>query len=165
MFGIDEKGLAYLRAEGSEAQIVRTVFGLDAPAAERVAQRARTLRKADNRLSGYADGEVMEREQEQVKLLDDVRTVVGPAPAMHLTDMVAGLAELRPLLYGPLDTSSLASQLRAAGVETGQVYVAGKPRERSSAKGVKHEALEISTTAPIGQEEPESNLRQLRSSS
>jgi hypothetical protein len=81
------------------------------------------------------------------------------SPAMHLGDLVTGLANLRPELYGHLDTTALGSMLRSAGVQVGSVYVAGKPREESSQKGVKIECLDVSTTAAIG-DEAEAYLRE-----
>lgn len=155
MFSFDDKGIAYLRGDGADARIVRSVVGLDAVAAEKIAIRIRAEREAEGRLTGQAIGEEMQRETEDVKLLDDVRQVVGITDAMHLTDMVTGLAALRPELYGSLDPTSLATQLRGAGVTVDQVYVADKPRPESSRKGVKREWLDVSTTAVLGDSQRE----------
>lgn len=158
MFAPEDKGIGYLRADGAEAQITRSVHGLDAVAAEKVALRARAMRSAAGRLSGYAAGEAMESEAEQVVLLDDVRQVLAGAEAMHSEDVVAGLAHLRPQLYGGLDVRSLGSQLRAAGVNVEQVYVSDKPRELASRKGVRREWLDVAATEVIGER---SNVRHL----
>lgn len=146
MFSNEDKGIGYLRADGSSAQIVRTVHGLDAVAAERVALRARQQRISAGRLSGDAAGEVAASEERQVVLLDDVRQVFGSAAAVHLPDLVAALAGLRPELYGHLDVFSLGRLLRAAGVEVDTVYVPGKPREDTSRKGVKREWLDVAAS-------------------
>lgn len=140
MFAWEDKGIAYLKGEGADAAIVRSVSGLNAPASEKVAARARAAREAQGRLTGDAAGVALE--QPELALLDDVGQVLGGAEAMHLTDLAAGLAALRPALYGSLDARSLGSQLRAAGVQTTNVYVTGKPREHSSAAGVKREWLD-----------------------
>jgi S-DNA-T family DNA segregation ATPase FtsK/SpoIIIE len=153
MFSFDDKAIAYLKGEGSEPQIVRSVHGLDAVAAEKVALRARAMRELSNRLTGFATGDDLDHEAEQVVLLDDVRRVFENAKAMHLTDIAVGLAELRPLLYGNLDADSLGRQLRAAGVEVDSVYVSGKPREKASNKGVKREWLDVSSTVLVGDDE------------
>lgn len=150
MFSTEDKGIGYLRADGAVAQIVRTVHGLDAVAAERVALRARQLRITAGRLSGDAAGEVAEAEGRQVVLLDDVRQVFGAAAAMHSEDIVAGLAALRPELYAHLDVRALGTLLRGAGVEVDQVYVTGKARHLSSRKGVRREWLEVAATAVFG---------------
>lgn len=149
LFAFSDKGIGYLRGDGVEPLIVRTVVGLDAPAAEKVALRARRERELDRRLTGHAAGEVMEAEAEQVVFLDDVRKVFGDRDTAHLEDLVAGLALLRPALYGALNVRSLGTQLRTAGVAVGNVYVSGKPRERSTAPGVRRAALEVSTTRDI----------------
>jgi len=106
-----------------------------------------------------AAGDEAEHEASRVVLLDDVRQVFASSPTMHLADLATGLARLRPELYGHLDPNSLGSMLRSAGVRVGTVYVAGKPREESSQKGVKIEWLEVSTTAAIG-DEAEAYLRE-----
>lgn len=141
MFAFEDKGIGYYKGDGADAQIARSVFGLDAVASGKVAMRARAAREAEGRLTGYAAGIEVES-REQVALLDDVGQVMGAAEAMHLTDLAAGLAQLRPALYGSLDARSLGSQLRAARVQTTNVYVPGKPREHSSAAGVKREWLD-----------------------
>lgn len=150
MFDLSDKGIGYLRAEGHDAQIVRTVHGLDAVESEKVALRARNLRLQVGRLSGDAADDVMDTEAEQVVLLDDVRTVLGATEAMHLPDLVSALAEIRPELYGMLDPVSLGKMLRAAGVEVDTVYVPGKPREEASRKGVRRSWLDIAATEVIG---------------
>jgi S-DNA-T family DNA segregation ATPase FtsK/SpoIIIE len=150
VFAFADKGIAYFRGDGADARIVRTVAGLDAPTAEKVAARARALRVAAGTLTGFAAGEVAEHEAEQVSLLQDVRQVVGAAPVMHLGDIREGLAGLRPALYGHLDNAALGSALRDAGVQVANVYVAGKAREESTNKGVKREWLDVSTTEALG---------------
>ncbi|MDN5919063.1 MAG: hypothetical protein L0I76_28880, partial [Pseudonocardia sp.] len=153
LFAFEDKGIAYLRGDGADPQIVRTVVGLDAPTSEKVAARARAARIEAGRLTGHAADEVMEREAEQVRLLDDVQRVFQDAQAMHLGDIVAGLGLLRPALYGHLDAAALGTQLRAAGVQTGTVWATGKPREQASGKGVKRDWLDVAATDVIGDED------------
>lgn len=154
MFAFEDKGIAYFKGEGADAEIVRTVFGLNAVAADKVALRARAARELDGRLTGYAAGEEMDREVEEVILVDDVRQVVGTADAMHLADLATGLAELRPGVYGSLDATTLGRQLRTAGVRTDSVSVSGKPRHKASGKGVKRAWLDVDTTVLVGNEDP-----------
>jgi len=99
------------RSEGADAQIVRSVFGLDAPAAEKIAVRARAEREQLGRLTGDAAGEEMDREEEQVVLLDDIKRVFSGAAGMHLVDIVSGLAQLRPAAWGSLDVNALGKRL------------------------------------------------------
>lgn len=72
-----------------------------------------------------------------IRLIADVQRVVGNTDALHLSDVVVRLAELRPGLYGTLSPRSLGSQLRSAGVPVGNVYVAAKPRRHSVGAGVR----------------------------
>lgn len=153
MFDYSDKGLGYLRGDGADAQIVRTVHGLDAVAAEKVALRARAVRKAQDRLTGYAAGDEAEEAQQDVSFLADCRDVCGNADTIHLADLAAGLRELRPDTYGAVNTRGVGSMLREAGIEPGVVWDAGKPREKASAQGVKREQLRQSVTDPDGDED------------
>ncbi len=150
LFAFADKGIAYLRGDGADALIVRTVVGLDAPASEKVAMRARLARVTANRLTGHAADDVMREEADQAALVDDVRGVFAGAAAMHLGDIVSRLARLRPGIYGHLDNGTLAALMRDAGVEVATVWASGKPRGEASQKGVKREWLDVSTTAIIG---------------
>lgn len=150
LFAFEDKGVAYLRGDGADPLIVRTVVGLDAPRSEKVAMRARRAREVAGRLTGHAAGQVMEREAEQATLIEDTRTVFSGAASMHLGDIREGLAALRPGIYGHLDNGGLATALRSAGVVVDTVYVSGKSRQDSSAKGVKRDWLDVSTTETIG---------------
>jgi DNA segregation ATPase FtsK/SpoIIIE, S-DNA-T family len=64
-----DKGIAYLKAEGPP-QIVRTVFAMDKVEADKVALRARAARKRADRLTGYAAGEELEVEEQEVLLVE-----------------------------------------------------------------------------------------------
>lgn len=146
-FAQEDLGIAYLRAEGSVPRIVRSVWGLDAVAAEKVANRARQLRVDDTRLTGDAGDEVMSAEGEQVVLLDDCRAVLDGenAARMHLGDLRDRLAALRPGVFAHLDNDALGSMLRQAGVRPGTVWANGR-----DGKGLKREWLDVSSTEHIG---------------
>lgn len=104
-FDLDDKGICFLRAEGDQPRIVRSVVGLNSLVAERIASVARDMREAAGRLTGEAAGEEMAAEEFQVDLLGDRRDVLDGHPAhatSHLVTLVAALAELRPALYGHL---------------------------------------------------------------
>lgn len=150
LFAWEDKGIAYLKGEGADAQIVRSVFGLDAPASEKVAVRARAEREKQGRLTGDAAGEEMEREEEQVVLLDDVKRVFGAVPAMALGDIVNGLAKLRPAAWGSLDVDALGKHLRNMEVRVDKTHVPSKGR---TVTGVRREWLDVSTTRLAGDEE------------
>lgn len=124
MFSIDDKGIAYLKGDGRDAQIVRSVAGLDTVAADKIGQRARALREAVNRLTGDARGEEQETQPEP-SLLDDVRAVMADARVdrIHLGDLRARLALRRSETWSPLTVEALGVALREAGVPTPQVKI------------------------------------------
>lgn len=150
LFSFDDKGIAYLLGEGDKPQIVRTVDGLDAPASEKIAEEIRKSRVRAGRLTGHAAGEEMEREEEQLKLLDDVRQVFGTADVMDIGSIATGLARLRPELHGGLDSKTLPPQLRRMEVKVEKIHV---PALGKSALAVRREWLDVSTTRLIGDEE------------
>lgn len=156
MFAFEDKGIAYLKGEGADAQVVRSVFGLDAPNAEKVAERARTAREAAGRLTGDAAGEAMEIEAEEVALLDYIGRVLGNADAMHLSDLAAGMKRQWPTVWGSLDADGLGKLLRGLTppIVPGNVWDRGK---KANGKGVKREQLDISTTSQVAGEDPETN--------
>lgn len=149
MFSTADKGIGYLRADGAESRIVRTVAGMDAVASEKVALRARALREAAGRLTGQAVDDVLEAEAEQVVLLDDCREVMDAEQSTRMTlgEIRDRLALLRPGIYSHLDNDALGGMLRQAGVVPSTVW---SPTAKSTGKGVKREQLDVSTTEVIG---------------
>lgn len=146
-FDIDDKGLFWLRADGDQPQVVRSVAGLDAVKAEKVAGIARAQREAAGRLTGEAAGEVAAAEAVQVDLLADCRDVMdnldGGRGAILFGELADALRELRPSQYAVWDDPALRAALRAAGVGTERnVWVDG-----TSAKGLRREWLDIAANA------------------
>ncbi len=146
LFGWNDRGLAYLKGDGADAQIVRTIHGMDAVAAEKVVLRAHAARQAQHRLTGYALGEEARHEADQATLLDDVRHVIGTSSTMHLEQIREGLELLRPGIYGHADNNGLGRLLRTAGVRVASVHVT----DRGSHKGVRREWLDVAVTDVIG---------------
>jgi DNA segregation ATPase FtsK/SpoIIIE, S-DNA-T family len=127
MFAFSDKGIAYLAGEGDAPRIVRS-FYIDAPAAEKIALRARSLRQQAGTLSGHALGEMPEDTGPASDLLADIAAVVSE-PKLWSETVVTRLAELRPAAYAPwggMEPEDRAAQLTAAlrpyGVRTGQVW-------------------------------------------
>jgi S-DNA-T family DNA segregation ATPase FtsK/SpoIIIE len=143
-----DKGIAYLKAEGPP-QIVRTVHAMDKVEADKVALRARAARKQADRVTGFAAGEELETEEQEVILLDEIRILFGTASTMHLGDIAAGLAIKRPGTWGQLDAKGLGALLRGLTppIEPTSVYVAHKPAAERSGKGLKRDQLEMATTS------------------
>jgi S-DNA-T family DNA segregation ATPase FtsK/SpoIIIE len=151
MFDFDkDKGVAYLK-DGGVAQIVRTVHGLDKIESEKVAVRARAERQRLGLLTGMAAGDDgVDRDVEQIILLDDARRVMGDADAMHLSALANGLVELRPVEYKGLTSGKLGTELRNAGVKGifKTTRVNGAP-----GKAVRCEQLNVSATDVTGDDE------------
>jgi DNA segregation ATPase FtsK/SpoIIIE, S-DNA-T family len=128
MFAFSDKGIGYLAGEGDAPRIVRS-FYIDAPAAEKIALRARGLREQAGTLSGHALGEATDTSTgPKFDLLADIAAVVSE-PKLWSETVVARLAELRPDAYGPwggMEPDARAAQLTTAlrpyGVRTGQVW-------------------------------------------
>ena len=153
MFDINDKGIGYLKADDSDAVICRSVWGLDAVQAEKVARRARQLRIDAGRLSGDANDEESANEAFEVDLREDVRFVMQSHRALLLGEIREGLALLRPGIWGHLDNAALGAMLNQAGIKRATVY---SPVSKSEGYGVKAEWLDVSTTANVtGDEAPE----------
>jgi hypothetical protein len=68
---------------------------------------------------------------------------------MHLGDIATGLAARRPGTWGSLDAKGLGALLRGLtpAIEPTTVYVAAKPADARSGKGLKREQLDLATTS------------------
>lgn len=152
LFTSQDKGLAWLRGDGADPQVVRTVFGLDGVASEELMLKAREIRERRGLLTGYAAGEEADREEIQVDLLADSRAVMDhpPVKAMHLAELRDALALLRPGVWAHLDNDALGSLLRSAGVRLGTVW---SPARKSDGRGVKRDALNVAATADVDPDE------------
>lgn len=124
-FAWEDKGIGYLVGEGSDAQIVRSVY-IDGPTSDKIAGHARRHREAAGTLSGHALGETAEEESSTRRdtLLEDILTVVPETEKKVWNErIIARLQDFRPEVY---ETYSKAEDLTAAlkrhGVKTGQVW-------------------------------------------
>ncbi|MFI0424589.1 cell division protein FtsK [Spongiactinospora sp. 9N601] len=128
MFSFNDKGICYFSGEGENPRIVRCVY-LDAPAAEKIALRARAVRERAGTLSGHALGEdVTTTKATPADLLADI-AAVATEPKLWNEVVIDRLAELRPAIYGPwadlegaAKTAQLTNALKPHGVKTGQVW-------------------------------------------
>ncbi|MFC9844329.1 cell division protein FtsK [Streptomyces sp. NPDC060223] len=121
MFSWADKGIAYFIGDGSDARIIRSVY-VDAPAAERIALRARKAREDAGTLSGHALGEEPEATASAYDLLADILAVVPAAEPKAWSETVVGrLAELRPEVYDGWDPDALNAALKPHGISTIQV--------------------------------------------
>lgn len=122
LFKQSEQGVGYLLGASDDDQVVRS-FYLDALVADRIGERAHTLREAENRLTGHAvgvDADAAERKAAGVDLLDDLVEVMAGRGVDWLWNQAAvgALEVLRPDAWGGLNEASLGQLLARRGVPT-----------------------------------------------
>ncbi|MFI5064094.1 MAG: cell division protein FtsK [Streptosporangiales bacterium] len=122
-FTRSDKGIGWLTGEADDPQIVRGCY-IDAPKAEKIALRARAARAAAGTLSGFALGE--QDETQARDFLADVLAVFGADEKLWSETIAQRLMDAMPEAYDALTKESVASQLRAAGVDVKQVREAGR---------------------------------------
>jgi S-DNA-T family DNA segregation ATPase FtsK/SpoIIIE len=110
MFGLSDKGICYFSGEGDAPRIVRG-FYIDAPAAEKIALRARGLRERAGTLSGHALGLELGDEPER-SFAADVASVFDGEAALWLETIAARLREQIPETYPSITKEAVGSQLR-----------------------------------------------------
>ncbi|UMP02249.1 cell division protein FtsK [Amycolatopsis sp. EV170708-02-1] len=121
-FAWSDKGIGYLRGEGSDAQITRSVYQ-DGPTAKRIAAGARKQREALGNITGYAAGEEVDLDTARLDTLADVLGVFEKGEEKLWSDVIVSrLAELRPSTYGKWNPAALATALKPDGVKPGQVW-------------------------------------------
>lgn len=144
MFTLQDRGVAWVRGgESADTMVARTWSEMvDLDVADELAGKAYALRKAAGLLTGQAADELPDHDADQVDLLADCRSVLDRTGqgAVHLTDLLAGLAELRPGIYSRMDTAALGIALRGAGVRVDQVKLDGR-----NTSGIRREWLDPET--------------------
>ncbi|WP_217197082.1 FtsK/SpoIIIE domain-containing protein [Streptomyces buecherae] len=137
MFAWADKGICYFVGEGEDARIVRSVY-VDAPTAEVIALRARTLRQKLGLLTGHALGESpATAPAASFDLLADVLAVVGPnEPKVWSETVVTRLAELRPEVYDGWEAEQLGAALKPYGITTGQVWGTAPDGKKANRRGI-----------------------------
>jgi S-DNA-T family DNA segregation ATPase FtsK/SpoIIIE len=147
MFSRADRGIGYLAGEGDDPVIVRSHY-VDAPAAERIVARARTLRDRAGTLSGHALGQDPEPADASASLLADVLAVVPASEARVWNQtVVARLAELRPEVYGGWEAEQLTAALKPHGISTGQVWGTDpETGEGANRRGIDRQAVAQAAT-------------------
>ncbi|MFI9247231.1 cell division protein FtsK [Streptomyces sp. NPDC053086] len=137
MFAWGDKGLHYFVGEGSDARIVSSTF-VDAPGAEAIAARARTVREKAGLLSGYALGESAAAVTgPSYDLLADVAAVVPEKEERVWNERIAArLAELRPDVYGGWKGENVTSALKPHGIRTRDVAGTTDDGARTTRRGI-----------------------------
>jgi DNA segregation ATPase FtsK/SpoIIIE, S-DNA-T family len=123
MFGFEDKGIFYFAGEGREPVIMRGQY-IDNPAAKLIAARARVMREAAGRITGYALGQ--DGDQEVRSFAADVLMVFGDDDKLWSETIAERLAGSIPAAYADITKDAVASQLRNLGVEVKPVRERGK---------------------------------------
>ncbi|KAA9164977.1 cell division protein FtsK [Amycolatopsis acidicola] len=152
-----DKGIGILSGEGDEPRITRSVY-IDGVDAENLAARARTMRVAAGRLTGYAAGLDLtpeDSENDGGTLLADVLSAVGDADKAWSESIVDRLAEVRPAVYGPwaelptgtAKATQLSGALKPFGISTKQVWATDPSTGKGANRmGLKREWLAAALT-------------------
>jgi S-DNA-T family DNA segregation ATPase FtsK/SpoIIIE len=122
-FSFDEKGVLYFGGEGMRPRIVRSQY-IDGPAAKAIVARARVMREAAGRITGYALGQ--DDGQEARSFAADVLMVFGADGKLWCETIAARLAGSIPSAYADITPAAVASQLRNLGVTVKNVRETGK---------------------------------------
>lgn len=123
MFSFDDKGVFYFGGEGMRPRIMRGQ-NIDGPAAKVIVARARVMREAAGRITGYALGE--DGDQEVRSFAADVLTVFGADEKLWAETIAERLRGSIPSAYADITPAAVASQLRALEVEVKSVRERGK---------------------------------------
>ena len=122
MFAREDKGVFYFAGEGLNPVIMRG-YGFDLPQSKAIAARARVMREAAGRLTGYALGE--DADVEVRSIAEDVLLVFREDPKLYLTTIATRLAESIPGAYADITPEAVRSQLANLGATVKKVREPG----------------------------------------
>jgi S-DNA-T family DNA segregation ATPase FtsK/SpoIIIE len=117
-----DAGLGYQVGAAAQPLVVRT-FYLNLPDTEKAARRARALREHAGTLSGVALGEDDQAPQRDV--LADVAEAFGGDAGLHWAELAARLEQRYPERWQDTSADAVSAELRARGVPSVVVKVAG----------------------------------------
>jgi DNA segregation ATPase FtsK/SpoIIIE, S-DNA-T family len=123
MFSFDDKGVFYFSGEGQAPRIMRGQK-FDTPDAKLIAARARTMREAAGRLTGYALGQ--DHDETARSFAADVLMVFGDDDKLWRETIADRLRGAFPAVYADITADAVASQLRSLGIEVKPVRERGK---------------------------------------
>jgi S-DNA-T family DNA segregation ATPase FtsK/SpoIIIE len=141
MFTRSDVGICYIASEGDDPRITRGHY-VNAPDAVRVVERAHKVRKADNRLSGYALGHEPADLGPSFDLLADILAVVAAEEEKVWNERVATrLGQLRPDAYGGWTTENVTVALKPFGVPVKDVAGTTDEGARTTRRGIERAAI------------------------
>jgi S-DNA-T family DNA segregation ATPase FtsK/SpoIIIE len=158
MFTKKDKGIGYLAGEADDPQIVRTYY-IDAPAAEKISQRARELREAAGTIIGHAAGQTdttPPRRHAEALLTDLLTVMPADEPKAWNDTLAARLGALDPASYDGWTGEQLTLALKPLGVTTGQVWATDPATRRgSNRRGITRPAIADALAARTRQPPPD----------
>jgi S-DNA-T family DNA segregation ATPase FtsK/SpoIIIE len=122
MFAREDKGVFYFAGEGLNPVIMRG-YGFDLPTSKVIGARARVMRQAAGRLTGYALGQ--DADVEVRSIAEDVLLVFRDDRQLYLTTIAKRLSESIPSAYADITPDAVASQLRNIGANSKKVREPG----------------------------------------
>ncbi|SFK52459.1 DNA segregation ATPase FtsK/SpoIIIE, S-DNA-T family [Amycolatopsis sacchari] len=133
-FAWNDKGIGYLRGEGSDARIVRGVY-TDKPGAKKIVARARAMRQEVGNITGYAAGQDIDATLIRGSAIEDAISVFADGEDRLWSDtLIARLAEVRPE-YADYTPDTLAAALKPYGVTPKQVAMTDVDGTRRNRRG------------------------------
>lgn len=132
MFNRSDKGIAMLVGEGDDPVILRAAF-IDAPAAEKIALRARAARHAAGLLTGLAAGDEENVDTDTGSILDHLLAVwpatdaEWPTGKVWCGELARRLAAAQPSLYEGWTGEQITAAVKPHGIRPVQVKRPGTP--------------------------------------
>lgn len=132
MFNRGDKGLAFMVGEADDPIIFRSAF-IDAPAAEKIALRARAARHAAGLLTGLAAGEEDQVDTDTGSILDHLLAVwpandpEWPTGKVWCEELAHRLAAAQPSLYEGWTGEQITAAVKPHGIRPVQVKRPGTP--------------------------------------
>ena len=122
MFSREDLGIMYFAGEGRNPVIVHG-YGFDMLESKPIAARARVMREAAGRITGYALGE--EHDVEVRSIAEDVLLVFRDDLKLYLTTIAQRLRESIPGAYADVTPEAVRSQLAGLGATVKKVREPG----------------------------------------
>ena len=135
----EDKGVFYFAGEGQAPRIMRGQK-FDGPAATAVVARARIMREAAGRLTGYALGQ--DQDGEIRSFAADVLMVFGTDDKLWCETIADRLRGSIPGAYADITKEAVASQLRNLHIEVKSVRERGKSPRSGCGKAAVAAAVE-----------------------
>lgn len=137
MFNRNDKGIAFMVGEADDPIILRSSF-IDAPAAEKIALRARAARHAAGLLTGLAVGDEESVDTDTGSILDHLLAVwpatdaEWPTGKVWCEELASRLATAQPSLYEGWTGEQITAAVKPHGIRPVQVkkVLDGKPVNR-----------------------------------